>query len=117
MRNRQDRGIKACTRSKQNSYYTVGESIDPEDWDTDNGVNADSIYNRVVRQYERNHEKGIICCTMQVATGSDGGSIARIIAYFKNKGVRFSSVSELLGLPKDAIMPLCIAGQSMRQAG
>ncbi|MEI2823061.1 MAG: hypothetical protein V9F02_06505 [Chitinophagaceae bacterium] len=52
--------VKPVARAKQDSYYTVGESIDPEDWDIASGVNADSIYNRVVRQYEANPEKGII---------------------------------------------------------
>jgi cellulose synthase/poly-beta-1,6-N-acetylglucosamine synthase-like glycosyltransferase/spore germination protein YaaH/peptidoglycan/xylan/chitin deacetylase (PgdA/CDA1 family) len=98
--------LKPVARSKQNSYYTVGESIDPEDWDTDNGVNADSIYNRVVRQYEKNHEKGIIL--LHDAGGNREATVQalpRIINYFRSKGVRFASVSELLGLSKDAIMP------------
>jgi len=98
--------LKPVARGKQNSYYTVGESIDPEDWDTENGVNADSIYNRIVRQYEANPSKGIIL--LHDAGGNREATVEalpRIIDYFKEKGVRFTSVSELLGLSKDAIMP------------
>jgi peptidoglycan-N-acetylglucosamine deacetylase len=98
--------LMPVARSKQNSYYTVGESIDPEDWDTDNGVNADSIYNRIVRQYEKDPSRGIIL--LHDAGGNREATVQalpRIISYFKNKGVRFTSVSELLGLSKDAIMP------------
>ena len=82
------------------------ESIDPEDWDTEHGVNADSIYNRVVRQYEKQPGKGIIL--LHDAGGDREPTVEalpRIIHYFKAKGVRFASVSELLKLPKDAIMP------------
>ncbi len=98
--------LKPVARGKQNSYYTVGESIDPEDWDTKNGVNADSIYDRVVRQYERDSTKGIIL--LHDAGGNREATVQalpRIIHYFKQRGVHFSSVAELLGLPKDAVMP------------
>jgi cellulose synthase/poly-beta-1,6-N-acetylglucosamine synthase-like glycosyltransferase/spore germination protein YaaH/peptidoglycan/xylan/chitin deacetylase (PgdA/CDA1 family) len=98
--------LMPVARSKQNSYYTVGESIDPEDWDTENGVNADSIYNRVVRQYEKDPSRGIIL--LHDAGGNREATVEAlpaIIKYFKNKGVRFTSVSELLGLSKDSIMP------------
>ena len=42
--------LKPVERGKQDGYYTVGESIDPEDWNVESGVNADSIYNRIVRK-------------------------------------------------------------------
>jgi cellulose synthase/poly-beta-1,6-N-acetylglucosamine synthase-like glycosyltransferase/spore germination protein YaaH/peptidoglycan/xylan/chitin deacetylase (PgdA/CDA1 family) len=93
-------------RGKTNHYYTVGESIDPEDWNTEDGINADSIYNRVVRQYEANPQKGIIL--FHDAGGNREATVQalpRIIHYFKNKGVQFTGVSTLLHLPKDAIMP------------
>lgn len=99
--------LKPLLRSKMLGYYTVGESIDPDDWDIENGTNADSIYNRVVRQYERyNEDKGIILF-------HDAGgyrqptvdALPRIIHYFKSKGVQFTTVADLLHLPKNAIMP------------
>jgi cellulose synthase/poly-beta-1,6-N-acetylglucosamine synthase-like glycosyltransferase/spore germination protein YaaH/peptidoglycan/xylan/chitin deacetylase (PgdA/CDA1 family) len=99
--------LKPVAGGKQNSYYTVGESIDPEDWDTDNGVNADSIYNRVVRQYEAGKQtKGIIL--LHDAGGNRDATVQalpRIITYFKNKGVHFTTVSALLNLSKDDVMP------------
>jgi peptidoglycan-N-acetylglucosamine deacetylase len=98
--------LKPVARGKQNSYYTVGESIDPEDWDTEHGVNADSIYNRVIRQYEANPSKGIIL--LHDAGGNREATVQalpRIIFYFKNKGIHFTTVYDLLGLSKDAIMP------------
>lgn len=98
--------LKPVAAGKLNNYYTVGESIDPEDWDTEHGVNADSIYNRIVRQYEKDPSRGIIL--LHDAGGNREATVKalpRIIQYFKNKGVQFTSVSGLLGLTKDAIMP------------
>lgn len=98
--------LAPIARGKKDNYYTVGESIDPEDWDVANGVNADTIYNRVVRQYERNPEKGIIL--LHDAGGNREATVQalpRIIHYFKSKGVQFTNVADLLKLPKDAIMP------------
>ena len=44
--------LKPVARAQQSNYYTVGESIDPEDWDLEHGVNADTIVNRIIRQYD-----------------------------------------------------------------
>lgn len=99
--------LKPVARARQSSYYTVGESIDPEDWDIEHGVNADSIFNRVVRQYEANPSKGIIL--LHDAGGNREATVEalpRIIHYFKDKGVQFATVRQLLGgLSKEAIMP------------
>ncbi|MFI5134068.1 MAG: glycosyltransferase [Chitinophagales bacterium] len=96
--------LKPLMRSKLEGYYTVGESIDPDDWKP--GMTADSIYNSVVRQYEANPDKGIIL--FHDAGGNRDATVEAlpgIIHYFKNKGVKFTTVSSLLGLSKDAIMP------------
>jgi cellulose synthase/poly-beta-1,6-N-acetylglucosamine synthase-like glycosyltransferase len=93
-------------RAKETSYYTVGESIDPEDWNVAHGVNEDSIFNRVVRQYEANPSKGIIL--LHDAGGDREATVKalpRIIHYFKSKGVQFSSISKLLGGSRDEVMP------------
>ena len=99
--------LEPIERARLNGYYTVGESIDPGDWDTKHGVNADTIYNRVVRQFESyNGEKGIIL--LHDAGGNRSATIEalpRIIDYFKSKGVQFATIGEILNLPKDAIMP------------
>lgn len=94
---------------KDHSYYAVGESIDPEDWDTKNRaytMNADTIYNRVVREYEANPEKGIIL--LHDAGGPRQATVdalPRIIRYFKQHDVSFITVAQLLNLTKDQVMP------------
>ncbi len=99
--------LKPVARARRNNYYTVGESIDPEDWDIAHGVNADTIYNRIVRQYEARPDKGIIL--LHDAGGNREATVKalpRIIHYFKSRGVQFVTVASLLGgLSKDAIMP------------
>jgi cellulose synthase/poly-beta-1,6-N-acetylglucosamine synthase-like glycosyltransferase len=70
-------------------------------------VNADSIYDRVVSQYESYHgAKGIIL--LHDAGGNREATVEalpRIIHYFKNKGIQFASIGDLLHLSKDDIMP------------
>lgn len=95
--------------SKTLNYYDVGESIDPEDWDTDSAhVNADSIYNRIVRQYEARplRDKGIIL--LHDAGGNRQGTVdalPRIIKYFKDRNIQFITVAQLLNLKKNQVMP------------
>ena len=99
--------LKPVARAQQSSYYTVGESIDPEDWDLEHGVNADTIFNRIVRQYEYYHgTKGIIL--LHDAGGDRDATVEalpRIIQYFKSKGIKFATIGDLLHLSKDAVMP------------
>jgi poly-beta-1,6 N-acetyl-D-glucosamine synthase len=96
--------LKPVALSKDQNYYSVGESIDPNDWEK--GVTADSIYERIIRQYEANPEKGIIL--LHDAGGDRQATVEalpRIIHYFKQKGVQFITVAGLLHTSKDVIMP------------
>lgn len=96
--------LRPVALSKAQNYYTVGESIDPNDWEK--GVTADSIYTRTIRQYEADPSKGIIL--LHDAGGDRQATVEalpRIIKYFKNKGVQFTTVSKLLGKSKNEIMP------------
>ncbi|MCC6287359.1 MAG: glycosyltransferase [Chitinophagaceae bacterium] len=97
--------LKPIAISKQKNYYTIGESIDPNDWEP--GISADSIYARTIHQYEANPEKGIIL--LHDAGGNRQATVdalPRIIHYFKNKGVQFTTVASLLHTSKDKIMPV-----------
>ncbi|HLA53162.1 MAG TPA: polysaccharide deacetylase family protein, partial [Flavitalea sp.] len=96
--------LKPVALSKQKNYYTVGESIDPSDWEK--GVSADTVYARTIRQYETNPEKGIIL--LHDAGGNRQATIdalPRIIHYFKSKGVGFTTIAGLLHTSKDVVMP------------
>ena len=96
--------LKPIALSKQKNYYTVGESIDPNDWEK--GITADSVYTRTIRQYEANPEKGIIL--FHDAGGDRQATVdalPKIIHYFKGKGIQFTTVAHLLGKSKDDVMP------------
>ncbi|WP_291142362.1 polysaccharide deacetylase family protein [Flavobacterium sp. UBA7680] len=96
--------LKPIALSKAQNYYTVGESIDPNDWEK--GVSADSVYIRTIQQYEANPDKGIIL--LHDAGGNREATVTalpRIIKYFKDKHIQFTTVAHLLGKTKDEIMP------------
>ena len=96
--------LKPIAISKEKNYYSVGESIDPNDWEK--GLNSDSVYTRVIRQYEANPSKGIIL--LHDAGGDRQATVdalPRIIHYFKNKGVKFTTVAGLLHISDNVIMP------------
>jgi cellulose synthase/poly-beta-1,6-N-acetylglucosamine synthase-like glycosyltransferase/spore germination protein YaaH/peptidoglycan/xylan/chitin deacetylase (PgdA/CDA1 family) len=96
--------LRPIALSKEKNYYTVGESIDPEDWEP--GVTADEIYKRVVSQYEAHPDKGIIL--LHDAGGNRQATVdalPKIINYFKSHNVQFISVSSLLHTTKDVVMP------------
>ncbi len=96
--------LKPIALSKAQNYYSVGESIDPNDWEK--GVSADSVYIRTIKQYEANPDKGIIL--LHDAGGNRQATVEalpRIIKYFKDRNIQFTTVSHLLGKTKDQIMP------------
>ncbi len=97
--------LRPIELSKQQNYYTIGESIDPNDWEV--GVTADTIYARTIRQYNRNPYKGIIL--FHDAGGNRQATVdalPRIIQYFKSKGIKFTTVAQLLGKKKEDVMPI-----------
>lgn len=87
--------------SKLENYYTIGESIDPRDWEK--GITADTIVARCIAQ-----EKLGSMILLHDAGGDREQTIIalpRIIKYFESKGYTFISVSQLLGKTRDQVMP------------
>ena len=98
--------IEPIARSKKDNYITVGESIDPQDWD-DRHVNADTIFNRIVRLAEDG--KGNIILLHDAGGDTRQATIdalPRIIKYFKDKKCDFTTVAALMGKTKNDVMPL-----------
>ncbi len=97
--------LKPIALSKNKNYYTIGESIDPNDWEE--GVSADTIYARTIYNYEKNPNKGIIL--FHDAGGDRQATVdalPKIIHYFKSKGIQFTTVAALLHTTKDVVMPV-----------
>ena len=93
----------------EKNYLDIGESIDPEDWEP--GVNADTIFNRVVREKERltkNELNGNIILLHDAGGDSRQATVEalpRIIDYFKARGYTFTTVANLIGKKRDDMMP------------
>lgn len=104
--------------SREKNYVTVGESIDPEDWQVGEieGFNADSIFNRTVNIYERrvnsNDPEDTTINGSIILLHDAGGdrkptveATGRIIRFFQSKGYTFTTVADLLGKKPDDVMP------------
>jgi cellulose synthase/poly-beta-1,6-N-acetylglucosamine synthase-like glycosyltransferase/spore germination protein YaaH/peptidoglycan/xylan/chitin deacetylase (PgdA/CDA1 family) len=97
--------------SRSRNYLTVGESIDPEDWEP--GVSADTIFKRVVEQQDRGN-----IILLHDAGGDRSQTVKalpRIIQYFRDKGYSFTTVANLLGKKRDDVMPSVPTGSGYRQ--
>jgi cellulose synthase/poly-beta-1,6-N-acetylglucosamine synthase-like glycosyltransferase/spore germination protein YaaH/peptidoglycan/xylan/chitin deacetylase (PgdA/CDA1 family) len=96
--------LEPIERSRQENYLTIGESIDPNDWQV--GVTADSIVARTINQVE---ERGASIILLHDAGGitrqATIDALPKIIDYFKKRGYKFTSVADLMGKTRDEIMP------------
>ncbi|RFZ81717.1 glycosyltransferase [Mucilaginibacter terrenus] len=88
--------------SRKQSYITIGESIDPWDWQP--GVTADSIVARTIRQKDNGsmillHDAGGDTREETVK------ALPEIIHYFKSHGYQFTTIADVLDKTKDDLMP------------
>ncbi|MEP7109008.1 MAG: glycosyltransferase [Ferruginibacter sp.] len=96
--------IEPIARSKKDNYIAVGESIDPNDWDPN--MNADSIVSRTIRFAEENDASIILLHDAGGQTRQPTlDALPRIIAYFKKRGCKFTTIADLMGKTKNEIMP------------
>ncbi|MDR3667685.1 MAG: polysaccharide deacetylase family protein [Ignavibacteriaceae bacterium] len=93
--------ILPIIEAKKHNYYTVGESIDPLDWEPN--VSADSIMLRIIAQ------QNLGSIILLHDAGGDRSQTVKalpgIIDYFKKRGYTFVTVSSLLGKNRDEVMP------------
>ena len=94
--------LRPVVIAKNQNYLTIGESIDPLDWDADH-INADSIVNRCIR--EKDYGSMIL---LHDAGGNRSATIEalpRIIHYFKENGYVFTTIADLMGKTRAELMP------------
>src|SRR6201996_2926096 len=94
--------VLPVAESRRQSYITIGESIDPWDWQP--GVSADSIVARTIRQKDAGsmlllHDAGGDTREETVK------ALPEIIHYFKSHGYKFTTIADVLGKTKDDLMP------------
>jgi len=88
--------------SRKQSYITIGESIDPWDWQP--GVTADSIIARTIKQKDAGsmlllHDAGGDTREETVK------ALPVIIHYFKSHGYKFTTIADVLHKSKADLMP------------
>ena len=98
--------------SRTRNYITIGESIDPEDWQKADipELNGDSIFNRVLKEYNfhlsNNDSANIIL--LHDAGGDRSATVeatGKIIRYFQARGYEFITVAKLLNKKPEDMMP------------
>jgi len=106
--------------SRTRNYVTVGESVDPEDWQKADhpDLNDDTIFNRIVRIYHSKMAEAATSGDTSAFNGSiillhDAGgdrsetvkATGKIIRYFQSQGYSFTTVADLLGKKRSDVMP------------
>lgn len=104
--------IQPVALSRTRNYITVGEGLDPEDWQRGlyKNFTADTIFNRVKRSYEDHLASGdsINIVLLHDAGGDRSQTVlatGMLIRYFRAKGYEFTTVADLLGKKPDDVMP------------
>ena len=96
--------LEPLARSKKDNYLPIGESIDPNDWDP--RMTADSIVNRTIRFANQNNASIILLHDSGGETRQPTvDALPRIIKYFKDKGCKFTTISDLMNVPEKQLMP------------
>jgi poly-beta-1,6 N-acetyl-D-glucosamine synthase len=99
-----DEELAPIERSRSENYLTINESIDPNDWKE--GVTADSIFYRVIKQQKGGNASIIL---LHDAGGDTRqatvDALPKIIKYFKERGFVFTTVADLMGKTKEEVMP------------
>jgi cellulose synthase/poly-beta-1,6-N-acetylglucosamine synthase-like glycosyltransferase/spore germination protein YaaH/peptidoglycan/xylan/chitin deacetylase (PgdA/CDA1 family) len=96
--------IEPIARAKKDNYITVGESIDPNDWEE--GVSADSIVARTIRLAESTDASIILLHDAGGTTRKETiKALPRIIDYFTKRGCKFTTIADLMGKTREDVMP------------
>ena len=90
--------------ARKQNFMDVGESIDPNDWEP--GVDANTIFNRVIKGVEHGDGHIILLHDAGGVTRKETvKALPRIIEYLQAKGYHFITLDQYLGESKDKLMP------------
>lgn len=89
--------------SKAQNYYTIGEHIDPEDWEE--GIKADEILRRVEAQEDTSRNIVLLHDSGGKTRWETVKALPGIIHFFRSKGYTFTTVADLLNKTRDEVMP------------
>ena len=96
--------IMPVLRAQQAGYVTVGERIDPRDWEK--GITADAIVSDIQSELAQDNPGHVIL--LHDAGGDRSATLIalpRILERMQSQGYRFVPLSELLGEKRAQVMP------------
>lgn len=98
--------------SRTQNYLTIGESLDPEDWEKNDrpDFNADTILNRIIAAYNFHLSNGDSANIILLHdAGGDRTETVKatgmIIRHFKKMGYTFTTVADLMHKTPNEVMP------------
>ncbi len=89
-------------RAQQSGFLTIGESIDPRDWEP--GVTPDKIMSEIEDEQDLGH-----VILLHDAGGDRSATVKalpRIIDYYQSRGFKFIRVADLVGKTRAQVMPI-----------
>lgn len=105
--------VRPILLASQMGYLTIGEFIDPQDWNLQVRLPGGGVHRRTAQEIARQVIEQALAGTGNVILLHDGGgdrsqtvaALAIFIPYLQQRGYRFVTVSQLLGSARDSIMP------------
>ncbi len=100
--------LRPIALAEQQHYYTIGESIDPLDWQA--GVTPEQILTRIKQQ--ENLGNIILLHDAGGDRSATVKALPAIIRYYKQRGYRFATLSQLMHRPDSELMPVAPVQQA-----
>ncbi|MGQ9881263.1 MAG: glycosyltransferase [Armatimonadota bacterium] len=105
--------VRPIILASQMDYLTIGESIDPQDWNLRMIRPGGGVFRRTAREIAQQIIQQAITGQGNVILLHDGGgdrsqtvaALSIFIPYLQQRGYRFVTVSQLIGTTRDAVMP------------
>lgn len=94
--------IVPILRAQEFGYLTVGERIDPRDWEP--GATPDGILSEIID--EKDEGRIILLHDGGGDRSATVAALPKIIDYFERHGYRFVSIGELIGKTRAQVMPV-----------
>lgn len=95
--------VKPLLEVGQRGYFTVGMQIDPNDWKS---PGADAIVAAVLEQAEAGQGNIVLLHDSGGDRSQTVAALPRIIRELRAKGYELVPVSSLIGVPREAVMPI-----------
>jgi peptidoglycan/xylan/chitin deacetylase (PgdA/CDA1 family)/GT2 family glycosyltransferase len=94
--------LEAILRAQQLGYITIGARIDPQDWEP--GVTSDAILGEVLA--EQSNGRIVLLHDAGGNRSATVEALPGLIDELRARGLRFVTVSELVGKTRDEVMPV-----------